>query len=502
MDLRRWALNKLSGGDYDQLRDRMTDALNITQSNLREFMDWRMERAREDAHWTNLLDTSDAQELGQDYPRADVVQWARWAFTRGDAFIKDGVLTKTYFCFGNGIDGPQGDPAEIEPLTTFWNHPLNQAAMFSTPMQYQRSNQLLLDGELFLLLFVGSDGVVQVRRVGSLLIDKIITHPDDSNIPLYYRARIPRVEYNPESELEDTSNVRTLYYQDHLNTDPSADPYRTMGGIVPNAVMLHCPINRLSDSGFGVSDVACSLSWFQAAKRIAEDQATISRVTAALAIMASIEGSRDDALALEAQIRSVTDTGVDPKAPLPGAFNFQNRGVNIEVDRKVTQSSDATQNSRLMRIAGAAGLGMTLHYMGDPENANLATADAMELPQMKHFGSYQALWVDIYRKLFNYVLREQGIEPDTLNYEISVPRLIDPKDVAGIGRTILDSYGTSLLTREQASERVLQLLGFDDIPQELLKTLAEPPKEEEPTIPPGMDNQLKNPPEEEDDTDE
>ena len=455
MSWRTRALNWLSGGDF-----------SAAMNGLREASDLLLERYKEDAQWLNLTADTDSDKPGE---RAQIRDLARWAFNGGEAFVKAAVWLKTAFTFGNGIDGPvvpEKDPA-YDVLMDFWHEPRNQGSMFSTGRQYERSNQLLVDGDLFLLVFTKPDPI-QVRRILPEVVTDVIRDPDDTSRPLYYVTEADTLVYSGGA-LSSAGDKKKRYYPDILNDQGADDPLRDEISPEPDGHMLHVPLNRITGY-YGTSEAAASLNWFMRAKRIATDQATVSRATAALMNLLTITGSSTNVANVAAQfIASSSGEGDDAThhaPPLPGAMNVMNEAAALEVNRKTTQGSDANTNSRLMMKPAAAGFGMTLHYLADPENANLATTKSMELPVLKMMTVYQALWIDTYRQLCDFALQQKGIKPRDSEYDIPVPRMIEP-EIEGVAKAVLDGYAEGILTRDQAATRLLTVLGVDDIGKEL-----------------------------------
>lgn len=457
MGLRTWALNRLSGGDF-----------SATMRGLKEVSDLMLERYKEDAQWDTLSADTEAERPGD---RAEIRKLARWAFNGGEAFVKAAVWLKTAFCFGNGIDGPvvpEDDPA-YDVLMDFWHDVSNQASLFSTARQYERSNQLLVDGDLFLLVF-SNPLPIRVRRILPEIVTNVITDPDDTSRPLYYVTKSDKLKFDVKAGTQTpTGEKKIRYYPDLLNDQGSDDPFANEVEAEEDGHILHIPLNRITGQ-FGTSEAAASLNWLVRAKRIATDQATVSRSTAALMNLLTITGTPDNVAAIAAQFTAgSTEEGDDAThhaPPLPSAMNVMNEAARLEVSRKTTQGSDANTNSRLMMKPAAAGFGMTLHYLADPENANLATTTSMELPVLKNMVVYQALIVDMYRQLCNFALREANVNPRESEYDIPVPRMIEP-EIEGIAKAILEGYAEGLLTRDQAATRLLTLLGVDDIGKEL-----------------------------------
>jgi len=444
---------------------------------IREAASWIAEREEEDAHWQKLSATGADQQAGP-LPRAQMIAWARWAFAGGDPFIQQGIGLLTKFCFGNGMDGPQGDSTEIAPLLDFWQHRDNKRALFGIRAQYEASNALLIDGDLFLAVYP-DDTPVQVRVFPTLNVQRIITDPDDSTRPLYYATRYLKQIFNKElGMLVADGNWAWRYYRDINNDDPNKDPLANEIDSDGKMVLYHVPLNRAPGSSYGSSGAAGAYRWTNYARDICRDQATLSKVTAALALMAKVSGDTTSVERIMTDLESLSD---DEELPVAGDLNFQQGEWELKVDRPPFGSKDAWVNDRIMRIRVVAALGLSLHYLGDPENANLATSTSMEAPQQKHFESYQALWLEIFSDLLNFAGEKAGMSKVDEAYKIPVPRLLEP-NVAAYGKQILDSLDMNLLTDEQAAQRNFELLGFDDIPEQmrLWREDAEAREEEEP----------------------
>ena len=481
MSIRETALNALTGGGYSRLqqdRARLAEAVRSYARLVESYNSWITERTKEDAEWQKLSQSNDSQN---GLARVSKIGWARRAF-RTDPFAKRAVLTKCEFCFGSGIDGPrekttpssepQGEERQVNPaieaLLEVWNDRSNQAMFFSPKMQLKRSAQLLVDGDLFVMVTARSGQAIKVRRYGSLLVDHRVNDPDDADRPLYYAVRASDKQFDPEigDYVTQPGTQRWLYYRDINNLDPAQDPLSGTVEAEPDVYLMQVSINTVEDGGFGESDLITSLKWLNAAKMLAEDQATISKATAAL--MNVLEAETTDEAALEGlrtSLQSATDS-TTPAPPLAGGMNVLSSGVEMKVSRASTNASDAWQNSRIMRMPACIGFGFAMHWLGDPENANLATATAMELPIRKMLEAYQTLWLGVYRELLDFALRMRGYDPAEVRYDIPVPKLAEP-EIGETADAIFSGEERGLITPLQAAQRLMDLLGFDDIPERL-----------------------------------
>ena len=436
------------------------------------------DRAREDLGWQNLAEEN---PFGDTLPVDAVRQQSRLAFAN-DPYAKRATLLTTAFAFGQGIDGPtapEDDPG-LEVLQEFWNDPHNQATMFGTNKQYQRSNELQVDGELVLLVFTGATPV-QVRVVDVDLISERVPHPEDTGRALYYRVEYEVNEFDAEAGgMRATEKTRRVYYPDILNRggDDDLDPIRQQipeEELAEDTYLMRIPLNILTDGQRGVPDSAASLRHLSRLVQITGDQATISRSTAALMNQMAVTGDPAQVEAIANRLApSTTQEGDDPNhhvPPLPGANTVHNDAVKLETGRASTNAVDARTNARLMKMGAVAGFGFSLHYLGDPENANLATATSMELPVLRTMQVYQALWNWIYRTLCDLVLEVNGVT-DESHYDLPSPAIVQ-HPLVEVSAAVLDALDAGRISDTQASVLLMTALGVDNIELELAALNAE-----------------------------
>ena len=452
----------------------VAEAAQADRSAIMESLNVLASRAREDLGWQNLADEN---AFGDNLPLDLVREQSRLAFAN-DPSAKRPTLLTTAFAFGQGIDGPTApaDDPGLPVLTEFWNDLHNQATMFGLPKQYQRSNELQVDGELALLVFAGLSPV-QVRVLDVDLVQEIIHHPEDTGRALYYRVEYPVSEFDEEAGgLRTADKTRRVYYADMLNRgeeDAELDPIRDLlpeGELAEETYLLRVPLNVLTDGQRGVPESAASLRHLARLKQITGDQATISRATAALMNRMRVEGDPDQVEAIANRlVPSATQEGDDANhhiPPLPGAMTVTNDTVKLETNRASTNASDARTNSRLMKMGAVAGFGFGLHYLGDPENANLATTTSMELPVLRTMQVYQALWNWVYRTLCDLVLEQASIDPEDSHYDLPSPAIVQ-HPLVEVSATVLDALDAGRITDNQASVLIMSALGVDNIELEL-----------------------------------
>jgi len=170
------------------------------------------------------------------------------------------------------------------------------------------SNWLLVDGDRFLAFYASRlDGETTVRRINTKEIVEIVTDPDDSMVPLFYK----RQWSTPDGR------QRTMYYPDweaffagekELKRAKlprgavRADQFRQWGPNGPSGpttvCVLHIAFNgKDDDSLYGWPLLAAGSPWIRSQKRHLENRLAVSAAKAMYVRKATVNGQRDRQLA-------------------------------------------------------------------------------------------------------------------------------------------------------------------------------------------------------------
>jgi hypothetical protein len=149
----------------------------------------------------------------------------------------------------------------------------------------------------------------------------------------------------------------------------------------------------------------------------------------------------------------------------------ENLGVDTTPIKTETGASAAYQDGRMIKLQIAAAVGIPEQYFGDISIGNLATAKTVELPMMKMFQSYQAVWNDAYRDIDEVILEHAGIPPEKWYIDRDFPK-IAPEDVlqAATALTQILQVLPALGDSEDVKQIALLTLGVND-PAEVLNAL-------------------------------
>jgi hypothetical protein len=269
------------------------------------------------------------------------------------------ALTRSYVV-GNGITVTSPDPHVRAFLQRFWTHPQNHMDDRLGPM----CDELTRAGELFAVLFTNrADGLSYLRFLPASRVRQIETDPEDYERELRYR------------QLTLTGDERWWLSHTHpAALRPGPD------GALPPAV-LHLAVNRPIGATRGEGDLTPVLPWALRYSEWLKDRVRLNRQRTRQAMM-------DVALA--------DDTVVEQKRqqlrtanPLEHGIYVHGPGETVTLHNLQLAAADAADDGKALRLAIATGAHVALHYLGEGEGTNYATAREMGEPTARFYTDRQ-----------------------------------------------------------------------------------------------------------------
>lgn len=247
----------------------------------------------------------------------------------------------TAYVVGPGITLQSDDPALARFLQTFWAQ--NRLAL----RMEEWCDELARSGELFLVLFTDPvTGFSSVRPVAACQIEEVDFDPEDYEAERRYRAR--RGPGEP-----DVWWIGSAHAEAQQPTPP---------------LMLHYAVNRAVGAVRGESDLAPILPWLRRYSRWLEDRVRLNAAMRAFLWIVHAPGRLRGTL--EERYRTPPDAGSVIIAE-QGAEEWQAVTPNLH-------AADAEKDGRALRwMIAAGGPGTGLLDLGEGEDANLATGQAM-----------------------------------------------------------------------------------------------------------------------------
>lgn len=395
----------------------------------------------EDQGWINL---SQGKEIISADERKLTVTKAR-TYALKDPLAMRSIRLMTDYSFGPGLSWNTEDEGAKEALSLFWDSPQNYTVL-SPIGQRKSSDKLLVDGELFLALFLGSGGQVTIRRIDPLEITEIICNPDDLDDVRYYKRDWSTAQGIPKTAYYcSISNKKNIAAPDYIGKSITA---------TEDALVYHVPINDLCGQR-GNSYLLPALQWIELYRKFLASRVAIMLALARFAWKVKVQGGSQ-------AVASAKATYNEKEVPA-GSMAIENMGADLQPIRTDSGASQAYQDGRMLKLQVSAAVGWPEQYFGDISIGNLATAKTVELPVMKMCQSYQTLWHGVFDRISNLVLEHADITEDKRYVDLDFPD-ITPEDAAALALAIQQMTTTfpEFTSSKDVMQKALLVIGIQN----------------------------------------
>ncbi len=235
--------------------------------------------------------------------------------------------------------------------------------------------ELSRTGELFIVLNMPAGGGPNfLREMPSIQIDAIETDPNDRERELRYH----QVTNDPEGR-----------WWPSYESQPSAPQ-----------VMLHFAINRDAGAIRGRSDLAQIIPWLTRYDRWLTDRVRLNTYKTAFLWHVQIEGAQPTLIeAKRAQYAHV---------PSPGSIIVSDASETWNAVQPSIGADDAEADGHALRMMIAAGAGIPLHWLAEPEGANRATATEMREPIIRRIEARRTLFLRAVQTIIAAAIAREG----------------------------------------------------------------------------------------------
>jgi hypothetical protein len=228
-------------------------------------------------------------------------------------------------------------------------------------------DELTRAGEIFPILFTNKvDGMSYVRFVPASRIQQIETDEDDYEVELRYAQT-----------RELTAEPKWWIGPGH----PHAYSVGSSGAAGLPPLMLHYCVNRPIGATRGESDLLPVLPWAKRYSEWLKDRVRLNRIRTRQAIM-HLKIS-DPALVEQKRQQIRTENPVEKGIYVSGPDE------EIVIGKLGIEAGDAEEDGRALRLAMVCGGNVGLHYMGEGEAVNYATAKEMGEPTTRFYADRQ-----------------------------------------------------------------------------------------------------------------
>jgi hypothetical protein len=278
-------------------------------------------------------------------------------------------LTSQYVV-GGGLSVESRHAASQAFLQEFWQDRLNRM----DARVFEWSDELCRAGELFILVSTDPGGMSYVRAVPALEIAEIETSQNDLEQELAFHTRGEQRYPGLSSETAVCGADGQLGH-----------------------VMLHYAINRPAGALRGESDLAPLLKWLSRYAAWLEDRARLNHFRNIFQFVVTMAGSSE-----ADRRRRQAELNLNP--PDPGAILVKDQTEIWEVLGPKLESEDAGEDGLALKKMIAAGAGLPLHYLAEPESSTRTTAESAGGPTFRRMEQRQEFFTWMISDLLTVLL--------------------------------------------------------------------------------------------------
>jgi len=274
-------------------------------------------------------------------------------------------------------------------LQSFWQERLNRMDVRLVEM----CDELTRSGNLFVLLSTDQAGMSYLRMVPAAEIATIESAPNDVEQPRQFITRGDVVSGDP-----------TIY----MAYDANLDSLDENGRFQP--VMLHYAINRPAGAQWGEPDLAPLLRWLSRYAAWLEDRVRLNRFRNAFLYVVKARFASESAR----QARQLT---LAANPPAPGSILVTDESEEWSVISPKLEALNASTDGLAVKKMIAAGAGVPLHFLAEPESSTRTTAEASGSPTYRHYEQRQRFFQWLLMDLLKVVLARRhmldgSVQPD------------------------------------------------------------------------------------------
>jgi hypothetical protein len=319
------------------------------------------------------------------------------------------------YVVGGGIDVTCKNVPARRFIAGFWNHRLNRMPA----RVYEWCDELSRSGNLFILISTDAAGMSYVRAVPAAQIERITPRPNDIEQPLFF---------HPRPGLDDPDPQPWPAY------DPANDAPESGGGFAP--AMLHYAVNRPCGAQWGEPDLGPALKWLSRYANWLEDRARLNRYRNAFVYVVRRRFSS------EAE-RQARQRSLNASPPTSGSILVTDENEEWMVLDPKLDSGDAASDGLALKKMVAAGSGLPLHFLAEPESATRTTAEASGGPTFRHFEQRQEFFLWLVSDVLQAVLNRRALVDSRVNRRVTFS--VSGSDISSRDNQSLASSAASIV---------------------------------------------------------
>jgi hypothetical protein len=350
-------------------------------------------------------------------------------------YIKNPIIRRlidiaSIYPFARGVEISSSDPDADAELKDFFERnskTLGQVGLVDA------ERRKYYDGNLFWALFSDktASGKTLIRSIDATEIMDIITDPNDTDQPWYYR----RVWVSRNFDVK-TGQIATEHqecYHPALNFFPKEQPATINSQPVKwDVPVYHRKCGAVAKWNFGCPMIYPAIDWAKASRRFLEACATVKQALATIAMTVSTKGGQQAIEGLKQQLA----TTVGPSAalwdtnptPVNASTFVSGPGTEVQFMNQSGKGGDP-EEVRQFKLMATMCVGVPETFLSDVSTGNLATATTLDRPTELVFLERQEAWREDLVVIAKYVLGVSAAAPGSKFKEALDRRKVNVKDV-------------------------------------------------------------------------
>lgn len=331
--------------------------------------------------------------------------------------IRRGLGLRVAYVWGQGVSITARDDQVNKVVQRFLDDPGNRRSFTGDQAHETLERCLGTDGNVFLACFTNPrTGRVQVRQLPWDQISDIITNPDDSSEPLFYRRDWWADRIDPILGARITER-RTAFYP-ALGYRPTSKPKvlrdvdGATGPIMWDAPVYHVKVGGHAHWKFGLPDAYAALDWANAYREFLTDWARLVKSLSRFAWRLTSPGSKQAA----ARARLAAGPATDRYSGEPqhaGSTAIMTPDMALEAVPKTGATIDSDSGRPLAAMAASAMDVPVTMLLGDPGVTGArATAETLDTPTERSMELRRGVWGEALRAILAYVVLQAVRAPD------------------------------------------------------------------------------------------
>ena len=353
-----------------------------------------------------LDDTRDRSYSSSTYPRdrrgydRDEVLADALEAWRVNPLARRVIGMMTQYVVGGGVGIESRHKGTNKFLSEWWSHPLNKMDI----RIYEWCDELGRSGELFIVVSSDMAGMSYLRAVPAADIQEIETADNDLEQETFIVEKPSFGEGTRGTRgTKGTISLEGRRWQVYNNEQD----FRNEDGAW-NPVMLHYAINRPVGAKFGESDLSPVLRWLARYASWLEDRARLNRFrnTFVFWVKAKFTNQAE-------RLQRQADLNRDP--PNPGSILVTDESETWSVLSPQLSSFEAAEDGLSLKKMVAAGTGIPMHFLAEPEGATRTTAESAGGPTFRHFQQRQVFFLWMLEDLARVAIARRKVTDRTVN---------------------------------------------------------------------------------------